>query len=259
MLQNNIFPELIIGQKLITVDRVSSTNDYLKELMSNFKPLAEGTAILAVDQFGGKGQRGSSWVSEAGKNITVSFWIKPQNLGIHQQFYLSAFVSIGVANWLKNKTEQEVYIKWPNDIYIADKKIGGILIENSINASGISSSVCGIGLNINQEKFSEVLHNKVSSLKISNKLSADYPITDLCKELLNRLDESYQNVLKGNFALLLNDYNARLYRKGRLHQYLIHGQNKAGIILDVQENGYLNVLIEEQVYAFGIKEIRFLP
>ncbi|UZJ65344.1 hypothetical protein OKW96_03830 [Sphingobacterium sp. KU25419] len=105
-MQNNTFSGLIIGQNVITVDRVSSTNDYFKDNLSKFKPQDEGSAILAVEQYAGKGQRGNMWITEPGKNIITSILVYPHFLKIDEQFALSCAICLGIMKWLKTKQKR---------------------------------------------------------------------------------------------------------------------------------------------------------
>lgn len=251
-MQNNNISGLIIGQNIIYLDKVASTNDYLKELVSNFKPLAEGTAILAGDQYQGKGQRGSTWVSEAGKNLTVSILLKPQFLPLEQQFVLSATIAIAVAEWLKDRTQLPVSVKWPNDIYIAEKKIAGILIENKLKANKIDTSIVGIGININQTNFGTA-SNITSLANLTDK--QDYLIKELATELFKSIQHEYYALFTQGWTFQLDHYNELLFWKNQQKKFLIAGVEKQGVIQRVEMDGKLQVLIEQQIRKYDIKEI----
>lgn len=254
-MQNNNISGLIIGQNTIYLDKVASTNDYLRELLSNFKPLAEGTAILAEEQFQGKGQRGSSWVSERGKNLTTSILLKPHFLPLAQQFALSATIAIATVNWLKRKTEQAVTVKWPNDIYVNSKKITGILIENKLKGSKIEASIIGIGININQINFDTA--TTITSLA-SLTGREDYNIKDLAHELFQAIQQEYQILHDQGPKHQLSRYNELLFWKGEEKPFLIDGIKKTGIIQRVSGEGKLCVLLEDTLREFDIKEITHL-
>lgn len=163
-MQNNTFSTLFVGQNLIKLKEVDSTNNYLKELLSKSEPLPEGTAIMADNQFAGRGQQNSVWQTEVGKNISASIYLKPSGLALNKQFYLNMAVSLAVSEALSHFIPQGIKIKWPNDMYYLNKKLGGILIENTLTGSSIKSSVIGIGLNINQEDFAEDISHKATSV-----------------------------------------------------------------------------------------------
>jgi len=254
-LQNNNISGLIIGQNIIYLDKVASTNDYLRELLSNFKPLGEGTAILAEEQFQGKGQRGSTWVSEPGKNLTTSILLKPHFLSIEQQFALSATVAIAVVNWLKRKTKQDVTVKWPNDIYVGSKKIAGILIENKLKGNKIDASIIGIGININQVNFDTA--TTITSLSILTD-KVDYVIKDLAPELFASIQTEYNTLYTQSWRSQLDHYNELLFWKGEEKPFLVAGEKKTGIIKAVGIDGQLQVLIDNKLQKFNIKEISHL-
>jgi len=152
-LQNNIFSGLFVGQNFVTLKEVDSTNNFLKDLVSNSKPLMEGTVIMAENQFAGRGQQQNGWFTEAGKNLTFSLLLKPHFLDIADQFDMVRVISLGVFDALEPLVGKKLKIKWPNDIYYGDHKLGGILIENLIQAGQIRNSIIGIGINVNQERF----------------------------------------------------------------------------------------------------------
>lgn len=254
-MQNNNISGLIIGQNIIYLDKVASTNDYLRELLSNFKPLAEGTAILAEEQFQGKGQRGSTWVSEPGKNLTTSILLKPHFLSIEQQFALSASVAIAVVKWLKSKTELPVTVKWPNDIYVGSKKIAGILIENKLKGNKIDASIIGIGININQVNFDTA--TTITSLSTLTDRD-DYVIKDLAVELFASLQTEYNTLYTQSWRFQLDHYNELLFWKGEEKPFLVAGEKKTGIIKAVGIDGQLQVLIDNKLHKFNIKEISHL-
>ncbi|HZX59878.1 MAG TPA: biotin--[acetyl-CoA-carboxylase] ligase, partial [Mucilaginibacter sp.] len=121
--------------------------------MSNSKPLPDGTVIMADDQHAGRGQQNNRWHSEPGKNLTFSLLLRPSFLSVTRQFDLTRAVSMGIIEALRPFLGEKLKIKWPNDIYYEDRKMGGILIENTLQSNQIKNSVIGIGLNINQEAF----------------------------------------------------------------------------------------------------------
>ena len=141
--------------KIIKLHTIHSTNDYLKSL-TNDKLLEDFTVVWADFQSEGKGQRGSSWLSKKGKNLTFSVFLDTSFLLIEQQFYLNIITSLAVYNLLKKKMIEHVKIKWPNDILSDNKKICGILIENSFKSQAINHSVIGVGLNVNQTDFAQL-------------------------------------------------------------------------------------------------------
>jgi BirA family transcriptional regulator, biotin operon repressor / biotin---[acetyl-CoA-carboxylase] ligase len=135
----------LTNKNFIFLNEVESTNNYANQLVLS-KAAEHGTVVLAQYQKKGRGQQGNFWESEFGKNMLASFIIFPQFLIAAKQFYISKIVSLALVDFLKTETN-EVSVKWPNDIYIQNKKIAGILIENSVKGVNVSSSIIGIGLN----------------------------------------------------------------------------------------------------------------
>lgn len=148
---------------IIKLDATASTNAYLRTMLTSFD-LENFTTIVTENQFAGQGQRGSVWVSEAGSNLTFSVLMKSDSKAIQRIFDLNVMVALCVAITLKKITNLPFFIKWPNDILSVNKKISGILIENSIKANGEIHSIVGIGINVNQKQFPAL--SKASSLAL---------------------------------------------------------------------------------------------
>ena len=141
---------LYTGKNIIHLKEVHSTNRYTAEMLSNSVPIADGSVIMADFQTAGKGQLAAIWESMPKENLLLSVYYRPHFLKIADQFMLSIAISLAICDFLKKYIEN-VTIKWPNDIYVGDQKIAGILIENSVQQDVIKNSIIGIGLNINQK------------------------------------------------------------------------------------------------------------
>jgi BirA family biotin operon repressor/biotin-[acetyl-CoA-carboxylase] ligase len=254
-LQNNIFSGLFVGQNLITIKQVDSTNNFLKNTLSNSKPLPDGTVIMAESQYAGRGQQQNRWHSEAGKNLTFSLLLRPVFLPVIQQFDLTRAISLGIINALKPLLGDKLKIKWPNDIYYADGKLGGILIENMVQGSQIKNSVIGIGLNINQESFSLDVPNAVSLKQI---LHIDYDLKVLLSEICKNIEAGYLNLKAGRFELVRKDYLERLYWLNEDKMFKANGEVFSGMIKDVKEGGLLVVNHGSGASEYNQKEIEFL-
>ncbi|SMG41265.1 biotin--[acetyl-CoA-carboxylase] ligase [Sphingobacterium psychroaquaticum] len=255
-MQNNTFSRLYLRQNLIVLDQVTSTNDYLKQLLSNITPSPQGTAIMAIHQTQGKGQRGSQWITQAGKNLTFSFALFPQNLPATAAFNINMMVSLAIHKYLHKSVEQ-VKVKWPNDIYINNKKVGGVLIENQLSGRNIKSSVIGIGINVNQANFSEDINHKATSLARETGLPRE--LQDTCLDILETFFDIYASVNVADTDLLLQQYNELLYQKDMEAQYEIQGQRKTGTIRRVTDNGLLLLEMDGEERSFDLKEISFIP
>jgi BirA family biotin operon repressor/biotin-[acetyl-CoA-carboxylase] ligase len=254
-LQNNTILTLFVGQSIVKLHEVDSTNTYLKNLLSNSKPLMEGTVIMAEHQFAGRGQKSNVWESEKGKNLTISIYLRPTFLAINDHFDLNKAISLGVTDCLNNILGDNCKIKWPNDIYLHDKKIGGILIENVIKGYNIKESVVGIGINVNQINFSTNLDRVNSIAKVLHK---DYNLDLLLSELCQNIESRYLQLKAGKKALLAVDYQARLFRLREVHQFEIGNTIIKGTITGVTATGKLSVQINNEVKELDLKEVKFI-
>jgi BirA family biotin operon repressor/biotin-[acetyl-CoA-carboxylase] ligase len=254
-LQNNIFSGLFVGQNLIIIKQIDSTNNFLKNSLSNSKPLTEGTVIMAESQYAGRGQQQNRWHSEDGKNLTFSLLLKPTFLPVTQQFDLTRAISLGIINALEPLLGDSLKIKWPNDIYHADGKLGGILIENLVQGNQIKNSVIGIGLNINQESFPLEVPNAVSLKQI---LHRHYDLKLLLSEICQNIEAAYLNLKAGRFELVRKAYLERLYWLKEDKMFKTNGLVFKGSIKDVKDNGLLIVNDGNQNREYNLKEIEFL-
>lgn len=167
---------------IVYVDEAASTNTLLASHVSGFE---HGSALAAHRQTAGRGQRGNSWESEPGKNLTFSVLLRPAIITASRQFELSQVVSISIIKHLREMLcTDDIYIKWPNDIYYRDKKLAGILIENAVSGVRIKHAVVGIGLNVNQEIFESDAPNPVS---LKNITGTTYELDSLLESIIKRI------------------------------------------------------------------------
>ena len=245
---------LFIGQTIVTLPSVDSTNTYAKELLAKEKP-NDGTFIIAQEQYAGRGQTGNTWQTEAGKNLTLSVILYPDFLDVSQQFYLNMAVSLAVKDFCENVLNEEIKIKWPNDIYYHDAKLGGILIENSINGSRISSSVVGIGLNVNQENFSAELLNPISFFQISNR---EFKLESLIELLASFIEKYYLQLRQLHFNFLDKAYTLALYRYQQTFNFKKGETIFRGEINGVAKDGKLIIHSGGKEMRLGFKEVEFV-
>jgi len=225
-LQNNIISGLFVGQNLIILKEVDSTNNFLKNTLSNSKPLPEGTVIMAESQYAGRGQQQNRWHSDDGKN--------------------ALFPLLG----------KNLKIKWPNDIYYNNMKLGGMLIENSIQGSQIKHAIIGIGLNINQDSFPESVPNAASIKQI---LQRDYDLRQILSDLCRHIEAWYLKLKAGQVNIVRKEYLSRLYWLGENKRFRSATGDFEGIVKDVLNNGLLVVKNSfETELSFNFKEIEFL-
>jgi len=255
-LQNNTFSTLFVGQNLIKLSAVDSTNNFLKNLVSKSEPLPEGTVIMADDQFAGRGQQDNTWYAEPGKNLTFSILLKPTFLPIHQQFLLNMAISVAINKALATYIPAGIKIKWPNDIYYFDKKIGGILIENVIAGSAIKTAVIGIGLNVNQQRFNADLTKRATSL--AQILQQDVSLSKLLNEICSYTESWYLQLKAGRYTNLKENYVDRLYQINELAKYKHNGEVFEAEIIDVTDNGLLQMQKDHNLVTFNFKEVEFL-
>ena len=160
-----------IGIQKIRLLSVDSTNNFAAKLIND--GLAEhGSVILADNQTNGRGQRGSEWQSQKGKNILTSFIFKFQELDPQFLFRINAFVSIALIDFLENHGI-EAQIKWPNDILVNSKKICGILVENKLAGNALAYSIAGFGLNVNQSDFGGLDEATSMSLEVKQEFDLE--------------------------------------------------------------------------------------
>ncbi len=254
-LQNNTFSGLFVGQNLLTLKEVDSTNNFLKDLLSNSKPLPEGTVIMAESQFAGRGQQQNQWHSEPGKNLTFSLLLKPVFLAVIDQFDLTRAISLGVFDALYPLLGDKLKIKWPNDIYYGDKKLGGMLIENLLQGSQIKNSVIGIGLNINQENFPKGVNNAISVKQI---LHRDCDLREILTEICANIEAYYLNLKAGKIDLIRKAYINRLYWFNETRTFKAGDKVFSGAIKNVKTNGLLVIQKGNEEINYNLKEIEFL-
>ena len=203
-----------LGLPFIELQSIDSTNNYA--LTQVRERMAEhGTAFFAHEQTAGRGQMGRRWISQKDANIAMSLVLRPGPLQISQQFYLSACIAVAVMKSLISHAGNDMRIKWPNDLYWQDRKIGGILIENIIGSQSLHSSsawqwaVAGIGINVNQTSFSPDLPNPVSLKQITGK---HFNTVQLAKDLCGEINGWFIKLLENGFDEIYTLYNERMYK-----------------------------------------------
>ncbi|SHM02554.1 biotin--[acetyl-CoA-carboxylase] ligase [Flavobacterium xanthum] len=240
--------------KVIKLDAIDSTNAFLKGLSSK-QDLENFTVVTAESQTKGKGQMGAVWASEASKNLIMSILVKDFLSDICQIFNLNVAVSLAVIEVLETMKIPDLSIKWPNDIMSYNKKIGGILIENSIKSDGTIISVVGLGLNVNQTNFENL--PKASSLAVIS--GATFEPEELLMLIGTGIEQKIE-LWKQFPTTLWDSYINNLYKKGIPMAFSAqNGTNFMGIIQGVSDIGKLQIMLEDDsVVAFDIKEIQML-
>ena len=196
--------------QLIELESVDSTNNYAMARIHD-GTAKHGQAYLAHAQTSGKGQRGKSWYSEPGQNLSISLVIQPDILPLTQQFLFSAAIALGILDFTKSLEKENWSVKWPNDIYWNDRKAAGILIENVIQGQDWRFAIVGIGLNLNQQSFPPEIPNAVSLAKITGN---QHSVVDTAKLLIPFIQNRIE-VLRKNSRLILLNLNDNLYKKDK--------------------------------------------
>lgn len=244
----------VIGQTVVLLEQVGSTNNYATGQVRE-NEVEEGTVFLAVSQTTGRGQQTNRWESEDGKNLTLSIVLHPDFLEIKDQFLLSKVVCLGIEAFLRKYVDM-VSIKWPNDIYVGNKKICGILIENAIMSGRFSSSVVGIGININQAKFVSDAPNPVSLFQLTGDT---YDLNLVLQEMLEQIDSFYCKLIDGNVDEINELFESKLFRLNTWHYFQDEKHEYRGRIIGVNEIGQLKVEEEGgEINEYHFKEVFYL-
>jgi len=240
--------------KIIKLDAIDSTNTFLKELCQH-KSVEDFTVVIAKNQTKGRGQMNAVWKSEAGKNLMFSVLVKFDFLQVQNQFYISKAVSLAVYEVLSTELSSNISIKWPNDIMAGDKKICGILIENSVKKTTIYQSIVGIGLNVNQESYINLPNATSMKMILGNNFDLDMVL----EKILLSIKKNIIFLNKGKFDKIDELYLKKLYKINKPTMFKNSmGTIFMGKIIGVSTEGHLKIELEnEQVKTFNLKEISF--
>lgn len=240
---------------IIKLNAIDSTNSYLKKLALE-KPLAPFTVVWTTNQTNGRGQMGSNWVSEEGKNLTFSVLVKDVVESIEGIFDLNVCVAVTLIEVLENYNLSNLAIKWPNDILADKKKIAGVLIENSIKSSGEIVSIVGIGINVNQENFSDL--PQASSLKKQTGISND--VEKILHHFLMRFAANLEAFQAQGVASFWEKYHQFLFKWKQPAAFETNDNARfMGSIQEVTKKGLLRIKLEDDcVKEFEVKSIKFL-
>ena len=241
--------------QLIKLDATDSTNAYLKDMLLG-NTLQDFTVVTAAAQLKGRGQMGTSWVSDSGKNLTFSVLKHYDGLRAVDQFRVNICVSIAIYEALSQINVPDLMIKWPNDIMSGRYKICGILIENILSGQDINASIIGIGLNVNQLSFKNL--PDVSSLKLLT--GATFDLDELLFLIVDRLKINLGTIMEDGFEALKHRYGSKLFRKDKPSTFRDgKGELFMGFIKGVSGSGKLLILLEDDILReFDLKQVRLL-
>lgn len=245
---------LFTGAKHYHFSEIDSTNKYALNIISKSAP-SEGTVISADFQTHGRGQYGRKWMSESTKNLLSSIILYPEFLPVVEQFSLSKAISLAVQNTLNSfLSSKEIKIKWPNDIYCGSKKIGGILIQNTISGNKIKASVIGLGINVNQKSFP----SEINATSLAAELGVDFDKRELLDILLIDIKTEYM-LLQRNLQIQDKRYNDHLYAKDQIRFFEDQDGNMfSAKVLFVNREGNLIVEVDGKYAAFSFGELKWM-
>ncbi len=238
--------------KLHTID---STNSYLKRI-SKKEDAQEDIVVWALEQTAGRGQMGTTWSAESGKNLTFSVFRKVKRITIDEQFYALMAASLAVKDVLSKLLIKNVRVKWPNDILTDNDKICGILIESVIKKGRLDAMILGVGLNVNQTEW----ENTPRATSIKARTGIHFDLEEILTMLLKEFHHYVDLLLKGKFELIKEDYEKHLFKKGKPATFVAgDGTQFVGIIQGVSKAGKLILLQEDAVIKeYDLKEIQLL-
>lgn len=246
----------MMSKDMIKLNSVGSTNDFARECLRDGYDATTMTCVVADEQTKGRGQEGNVWESEAGKNLTFSLILKPRSVDVADQFFISMAASLAIHSTLSTIVN-EVSIKWPNDIYVGNRKIAGILIENTILGQNIESSIIGVGVNVNQQAFSTWIPNPCSLISITGKT---HDRDELLDSMVRAFGHQLGTVYHGQFDVLKKEYLSQLYRFETPSAYKVNGEVIEGVIKGVNHFGMLQLmhLKTNEIHEYAFKEIEYL-
>ena len=243
--------------KRIALEETTSTNAYAKTLPEDGNH--ELTLVTTEFQTAGRGAGTNTWESERGKNLLFSLVVYPQRLQANQMFALSEVTALAIRDALVAQCSMfnvQCSIKWPNDIYHADKKIVGMLIENDLRGKWVRRSIIGVGVDVNQTRFLGDAPNPVSLAQI---LGKEVDRDQVLESILHQFNYYYGMMEREQFADLHNRYMQYLYRKNGLYSYADATGTFQARIIDVESTGHLVLECQNgEQRRYDFKEVRFL-
>lgn len=239
--------------KIVRLDSTDSTNSWIAR---NESSLSSPTLVYCNDQTAGRGQKGNSWESEPGKNITASLYFIPKDFLAVRQFEISEALALAIVGFLKEKGVDPM-IKWPNDIYVGDQKICGILIEHVVTGKNITRTIAGFGININQTKFLSDAPNPVSLRQLTGR---DFNIDECVNSLIIHLNK-FLDALNISTHLHQNFLDSLWRKDGNFHSFFDRRNNEQILarIHDVETDGSLLLSTSSgEKRKFFFKEVEFI-
>ena len=244
--------------KILHFDEINSTNVFLYDKISENNDISD-MVVVANYQTAGRGMDKNRWESEAGMNLLFSIALNVNFLEAENQFKISQAVSVAIAETLSQFVDnKQLFIKWPNDIYFGDKKLAGMLIQNTIEGRMMGVSIIGIGLNVNQMEFSKDIPNPISLKMISGR---DFELDNLLNLLVSSIKTKVESLrYKENQNEINEKYVSRSYRFGIWSEYFYQNRVKSMIIIGFDKYGRLLLHGKEGAeIVCDVKELQFFP
>ena len=248
----NYFISEMIGLPLIHLDEVASTNDLAREWLETGKA-GHGAVFTTEFQKAGKGRDNAIWESDRGKNLLLTLILESESFRVESRVELNIIISLSLHDLLNRYYRGRTKIKWPNDIFVDEGKIAGILIENSIQGKNIRSSIIGIGININQEKFE---YENAVSMKLLD--GQNHLKEEILFGLLDCIKHRLSSWKPGISANLHEEYERNMYKLNEQSRFMKNNAPFTGVIRGMDESGRLILDKENQLHYFENREIQML-
>lgn len=240
----------LFGKKLVFFPECSSTNSEAFRFTES-QGIIHGAVVICDNQYAGRGQAGNTWLSAPGENLTFSL-ILEDPISPDRQFFLTIFLTVALAKTLSHISGTAVQVKWPNDLIVNGKKIGGILIENAVQGSRIRYSVLGIGLNINQTSFGELPATSLALLTAKS-----FNLQEIFDTLLVSIEHEFERMKSGLHLQLKEEWLKLLYLRGISHSFKTPEGSFQGVVEGIDDHGRLIVADGQEFRVFNFKEIIF--
>jgi BirA family biotin operon repressor/biotin-[acetyl-CoA-carboxylase] ligase len=241
-----------IGSSVIWLDETDSTNRVAKQ-MAEETSCKDGTIICAHYQQAGRGQGANVWESEKGKNLTLSVVLFPHALTIQEHLRVNLIMSLAVYDFISAIHPEDIFIKWPNDIYAGGKKICGLLIENSLQGELIRQSICGVGININQTEF---INSNATSLKQLTK--QNYQLESILASFILHLQKRINSMYTQDMNKLIGCYEEVLYRKGLATSFMVNQSPLQATPIGITAEGLLRMQTQDSLIQIRHNEVKWL-
>ncbi len=243
---------------------MGSTNDALLQALSGAEEVPHGAVYITDDQTAGRGQGANRWHSSPGDNLTFSMLVMPDQLSVDRIFALTQYASLavhrGLTTMLPTLDEKQLRVKWPNDLYAGNRKLGGILIQNGLRGSGVQWSVIGVGLNVNEREFPPELQRSATSLY--HILGEAVDRSSLLEHIFAGFTYWYDELETQGFDRLHAAYHERLYRLGERHRFRRVADDEVftAVVQGTDGRGHLRLVLDDaQLETFELRSIQWLP